>query len=405
LLDKQREAVEGLGAALPPEEFADRRLDIEQVLTGTHSIMATFRYVFTQRRDTKQRAVLDAADLIAAECYRDCMQRANRWRGLSINHYREPPLTYFNAMLSPAAITRRHALNKVGLQLYSELERQLPISLISIPVHDVVGLWTFCSLYHEVGHLLDNDIGLRSELSDALQALAAEGAIGAERVPAWRRWVPEMLADAFGVLLGGAGFGYAIANLLVKPSDDVRDDRLEAHPIDYVRLRMVGAMLRATLVDPLPSAAKEIEDAWTGRYGGPGALAGYVAECDAVARQLLATKLVALNDHALREFAPNLDGDHRRARQLAEWLRDRQADEPAGAAQYPFRLVPGAVQLSVKDVVADHDAQYAAIQQRALEFFASIERPAFLALELPGRRQFLRQLTKGLTFRGLDPEV
>src|SRR5262249_10181450 len=151
-----------------------------------------------------------------------------------LNHFREPPLTYFNAMLSPAAITRRHTLNKVGLQLYSELERQLPISVISIPVHDVVGLWTFCSLYHEVGHLLDNDIGLRAELAGAISALAEQQSLGAARVASWQRWVPEMLADAFGVLLGGAGFGYAMVSLLARSSDEVRTDRLDAHPIDSV---------------------------------------------------------------------------------------------------------------------------------------------------------------------------
>src|SRR5262249_49925961 len=53
LLDRQRTAVAGLAASLPPEDFAARRVDVEQLLTGTHSVMATFRYVFTQRRDSR----------------------------------------------------------------------------------------------------------------------------------------------------------------------------------------------------------------------------------------------------------------------------------------------------------------------------------------------------------------
>ena len=55
--------------AIAQEEFTRKRMALEQSLTGTHSIMATFRYIFAQRDESQQyKKVLDAADLIAAYC-------------------------------------------------------------------------------------------------------------------------------------------------------------------------------------------------------------------------------------------------------------------------------------------------------------------------------------------------
>ena len=64
----------------------------------------------------------------------------------------------------------RHEFRQVGLKLYTDTENNLPISMILIPFHDTIAVWTLCSLYHEVGHLFDNDLNLRDELTTAMTA-------------------------------------------------------------------------------------------------------------------------------------------------------------------------------------------------------------------------------------------
>ncbi|HVG34692.1 MAG TPA: hypothetical protein VM911_16605 [Pyrinomonadaceae bacterium] len=381
LKEQQDEVIESLAPTLPAKEFTEKRGEIEDFLTSTHSIMSVFRYIFSQRNESPHyNLLLDIADLVAAECYIPCIKLSNKWKNLPQDHYREPPLTYLNAMLSPAAITRRHTLSKVGLQLHAELEEQLPISVISLPFHDTVAVWTFCSIYHEVGHLLDNDIGLRKELSAAITAELEKAAPGnqeaAERRVFWEYWVGEMIADAFGVALGGAAFGYAMMNMLFRAPEEIKLLSADKHPNEYVRIFLVIELLRGTKVKALTDAAKEIEDTWRGIYPDIAELAPYVTECKTVAGILLNRKLAALNDHSLIELSPKIEADYKRVDALATWLQF-EVDRPE-PENYPFRLVPAAAQLAVQRVEEDFAKQYEGIEKRSLAFLSLIKRPKFL---------------------------
>src|SRR5215212_5587752 len=64
MLEKQNALIKDMNpdkvAALSRETFTSKRTDLEQLLTGSHSIMATFRYIFSQRDDTQPYAnILD----------------------------------------------------------------------------------------------------------------------------------------------------------------------------------------------------------------------------------------------------------------------------------------------------------------------------------------------------------
>lgn len=404
LQEQQNEAVRRLDPALPADEFTEMRSDIEGILTATHSILATFRFIFAQRNQSPHyKEILDLADLIAADCYLTCIKLANKWRGLPSDHYREPPLTYLNAMLSPVAITRKHTLNKVGLQLYAEVEKQLPISVISLPFHDTVAVSASCSLYHEVGHLLDSDIGLSAELGKIIDAeLKNKGATAARRA-SWKFWIDETIGDCFGVLLGGAAFGYALANMLYKPREDIGTLGEDSHPNEYVRIFLVAALLKSAKVEELTDTAKKIEDAWRDIYGDIANLAQYLPDCEVVADRLLNAKLQALNDHCLIELRPNMKNDHERIDELAVWLRDEVArPEPDN---YPFRFVPAAAQLAAEGVKEEFEKRYEDIQKRALAFVALIDRPKFLDPTgiSPRRKDHLNGLIKKINFRGFQP--
>ncbi|MBV9924085.1 MAG: hypothetical protein JOZ96_03525 [Acidobacteria bacterium] len=399
--------------ALSDEEFAQAREEFEQELTGSHSIMSTFRYIFAQRRDSEQsKRILDAADLFAAYSYLPCIKLANKWRGLPEEHYREPPLIYLNARLSPAAITREHYFGLIGLELYGSLEQQLPISVISLAFHDVAALWTFCSLYHEVGHLLDQDVGLHDELKAALD----ERLQASDRREVWSEWwLREMIADVFGVMLGGAGYARALMSMLYKTNELVTGPTTDVHPSPYVRMFLVGELLRGMKEQPLTEVADQITQEWQAAYGNPTAKwAPFVAECAAVADVLLNTKLKALGgERALLDFvtrpneadqAPDKAADHARVLQLERYLRiDLKRPTPDTSL---LRLVPAAAQLAAANVSANHTAVYEEIQQRALEFAEAIPHKEFLgAGEAQDKHDdFLDDFLGRLKFGSLDIE-
>jgi hypothetical protein len=399
LLKEQKEVLARLHPSLTLEEFAEKRSDIEKTLTGTHSILATFNYIFSQRdKSPEYKFLLDIADIIAAKCYLPCIKLANKWRGLPLEHFREPPLVYFNAMLSPAAITRSHAVNQVGLKMYGELEHLLPISIISLPFHDRAALWTYCSIYHEVGHLLDNDIGLR----DNLENIVTKDLPESDRKRFWQLWLREMIADAFGVLLGGVAFGYALFTMLLKSAEDIRSFTTDKHTNDYVRIFLLGALLRATKVEPLAMAAGEIEQEWSGFYGQPAELSSYTNECERVANILLGEELEVLKGHKLVEFASTLSTDYQKTLDLSKWLRD--VDQRPDPNTFPLQLVPAAAQMAAHDVRDNFAESYDDIQKRALDYLAKIKPPTFLdsSLESKEHQSYVRGMIKDLKFTMLN---
>jgi hypothetical protein len=401
--------LEKLNPELPHEVFMQTRTNIETFLTSSNSIMATFRYIFAQRDDSPDdKKMLDIADLVAAYCYKACMEMANNWRGLPLEYYREPPLTYLNAMLSPAAISRRHDLKQIGLKLYTDTENRLPISVISLPFHDTVAIWTFCSLYHEVGHLLDNDLGLRDELTKAvLNALKENNDSDAEAVTRqtlWEFWMGEMLADAFGVLIGGAAYGYSLLGMLFRSNKEVGELSGDKHPNEHVRAHLLASLLKQTGVEPLAGAAAQITDLWSEAYGEIPSLEPHVNECDVVAHALLTTKLDALKNKeadsqtfALIDFGYNLAVEHKKIEALAGWLLDQGArPEPKN---YSFRLIPAAAQLAVTGVTSDFVNRYQSIQQKTLAYLQEVPHDRFLAgPNTPARQQYLDRLIGDVSF-------
>jgi hypothetical protein len=409
-------------AAMAQEEFTGKRQQLEQSLTGTHSIMATFRYIFSQRDETQPyKRILDAADLVAAYSYLPCMKIANRWREEPDEHYREPPLIYLNAKLSPAAITRRHFFGLIGLELQGEEELQLPISVISISFHDTAAFWTLSSIYHEVGHVLDQDLGLRAELGPILTAKLA----ASQNKNLWAKtWLGEMIADVFGVLLGGAGFAYALMNMLFKTRAEVVEANEGVHPNSYLRMLLVCAMLRRTGVDQLKAVAEAIAADWMLLYGEPPQWKAFVDECATVAEVLLTEPLATLGkkngprEKCLLDFArhtaefknaPDLLDDYQRAQALAKFLlTGEETNDFTIAMEQPeslIRLVPAAAQLAMLKLNPTRQDEFDLLHKTALDFLLGIEHEQFLAdPESPEHDAFIDRLIDGLDFSSLKIE-
>jgi hypothetical protein len=390
---------EELEAAADDDELAYRRARLEEELGGAHGLMAIFRYILAQRLDTdRYRSALDAADLIAADCYRSCIGAALNWRVLEEGQFRVPPLTFLNARISAQALTREKTFKAFGFDLESpEKQLKLPFSFVSLRYHDTEALWSFCTIYHEIGHLLDQDLGLAYELGELLDA--AQG-IDPQRASAWKLWLKEAIGDAFGVLLGGAGFAYALANILFLPAGEVLQSPLSVHPPPYLRIFLLGALLRHTAVTELEEVAHDLEASWQSIYTAPPDLqVPFLVDCPAVAELLLNTHLRRrLRVHRLRDLVPSLRQDHDKVLSLEQHLRcGAQAPDPV---TFPMRLAPAAARLAVHKVQAQHASAYADIHRRALAFARSIPHDAIMApggLDAPQKR-YLRELARNVRF-------
>lgn len=413
LLSKQTERMKVFddpdqAGAIAQAEFAERRADVELGLTGTHSIMATFQYVFDQRASmANYAAALNAADLIAAYCYLPCMKMANEWKGSPQGSFREPPLTYLNARATPFSVMRHKSLDILGLKLYEATESKLPIPIISLSFHNTVVFWTYCSLYHEVGHLLDQDLGLRAALEGPLQQCLGDS-VNKNR---WGQWLKEIIADVFGVLLGGSGFAYSLMGLLFNaPEEVIGVSGTAEHPNSYVRMLFVSTLLRHTNVPALGDVAGEIEATWRTLYAPPDSLKTLVEEGEKVAEAMLDTPLDILGGRCLRDFArgnehdsnaPDSRRDHAQVLKLAEFLRF-ELDRPTPHESL-IRLVPAAAQMALRLVESNYADLSADIHQRALEFIAALPHPDFLGEDsAKGHEEYMAKLIENFNFTAPD---
>ena len=404
LQEKQEELLPQLSPALPPGQFAEVYWRLVNQTAGINDLWSIFRHIIAQHQDKLLKPLLDAADLVAANCYLTCLQQARTWGLLEEEQFREPPLVYLEAEVSPATASRGMRVEALGFPLRHYRDMRLPIPIVVLPFDHAGSLWLFCSLHHEVGHNLDQDLKLRRELKQLLtKRLQAEN-VPRERLAMWQQWAGEVLADAFGVLLGGAGFGHSLASLLLvlAPLFTVLNPG-DKHPHHHVRVYLVASMLRLCGVPGLTEAADLIVRNWDASQK-PSWIEPYVKDSDIVAKVSLNQPLEPLGNRALREVVPDLAGDTDRANRLARYLSTgfKRDPDPKQWPPFPHRLVPVAAQLAFmeKDTPTANDLDE--VQKRALQYLRDIPRPRWLGDG--GRREFLRTLTHGLDFNLEDTE-
>lgn len=405
LLKRQDDLVSALQPDQPPAQFAATYANLLAEVAGAQGLWRVFRIIFDQRLDQRVRRQLDAADLVAENCYRPCIDQARAWE-LITGEFREPPLVCLAAGTSALTASRgveTQALTaELGMDVGKYRALRLPIPIIVLPSDQIDSLWLFSTLQHEVGHNLDQDLrsqgqGMRlgDELRRRMLVQMSQAGVPADRRQVWQRWTEEMLADTFGVLLGGAGFAYALTSLLLPPAARQTSVKIDDdHPDGFVRVYLIALLLRRCGVPQLTNAAEWIQQRWEATPK-PADVASYQAQADGVAALLIDTPLDVIGQRPLRALVPTLADDVRRAEELAAALH--QGIDPQPDAGFPKRLVPSAAQIALTLVDTPSVEALTALHERALQYLLALPRPAFLGDDGPSSR-FMRQLTRDIRF-------
>jgi hypothetical protein len=221
----------------------------------------------------------------------------------------------------------------------------------------------------------------------------------------------EMIADAFGVLLGETAYVECLAELLFVPNSLARALSLSGttHPPAYVRLFLATAMLREATQGDVGAVtrAQELEAMWMERYGPPDGLSALVEACPKVAQALLMTPLTFTDvngqvaRHPLTAFAGLSADDRQNVDRMARFLRSGTGMTEDERKKFPYRLIPAAAQVARRAITTNIDTAYADLQRRALAAVEAVKRPQFLApaedaASPAAREPHLRQLSRSL---------
>lgn len=390
------------------EQFLSNYRQVERALAHTHGVAAVFRHLLAQRHGPDQYvAALTATDIVSADCYQECVERAAALGALDPTRCRVPPLTYLSSDGSPAAYTRANTIELLGFRLSGEKEKLLPVPVISLPFHYVPTVWMYGALYHEVGHLMDNELGLRAQIARALgEPLSAAGHDGSRRAQ-WKEWAAELIADSFGIMLGGLGYALTLALLLQAEATEVLSVPVTAYPPRLVRIVLVTTILERLGPPAWVSAAHELRTSWLALYPEHAQLRPLLADLAWVVPMLLDTELGSrAHPYSLKAFALRVEAN---CDEVEEMLRlalylETGFDRPRQRmAHFRNRLVLAASQIA-RSRVTD-PAALAGIHERALEFILSSPQ-GYLAVDdrLSGEREaVLRQIAAAIDYE--SPQV
>lgn len=283
---------------------------------------------------------------------------------------------------------------------------RLPIPIILLPSDHLNSCWLFSALHHEVGHNLDQDLRTPDgkRISEEISTYLGARFSATERRMVWTQWSAEIVADAFGVLLGGAGFACTLTTLLLGqplPAEVMTND---PHPDNLVRLRLLEALLRRLGVPQLDAIAGWVKQQRL-TLPIPTGANEFLGECDGAAEIVFATGLDALRGQPLSALVPTLAADAKLIEELAAYLLSPRPDHQLNPALLEHRMIPAAAQLAVAQLATPSVAKLESIHKSALIILASIEHPPLLGTGQVGRNEqslpnadFLSQLVDEIQF-------
>jgi hypothetical protein len=229
---------------------------LERRILAALQIWESYRSKFALRIQDELRDSLRLIDELAWQAYVPAHDAAVASGRLDAERPRLPPLVFANTRWSPFARSREQAyeldestgvLRNIGD--FDRYLRTIPVPLIGIPWYQATHLPDAVFVGHEVGHIVEEDLGLDADLRSALKAALAPHA--AARAEVWsRHWRSEVFADVYGVLATGPAFAQTLVDQLRGAPDigtEKQPDKMgrwSDYPPRWLRVRLVCEALR-----------------------------------------------------------------------------------------------------------------------------------------------------------------
>ena len=243
-------------------------------------------------------------------------------RAMAAERVRQSPLVFPNVRWSPFARSRAQAyeLDETGADPHALADlddwlRAMPVPLVGIPWYQMAHLPEAVFIGHEVGHLVEEDLGLEGDLAGAIESKLATAP--EQRRAAWsRHWRSEVFADVYGVLTTGSAYVAALLDLLGGDSGLVETElqpqasrpvgqEWSSYPTRAIRAQLVCEVLRqlpAGAPDPalLATLADEHRTRWSTAYPAH-AMPEYVDDIPGVVAALLSSPLPAFGERPVTD--------------------------------------------------------------------------------------------------------
>jgi hypothetical protein len=305
----------------------DRIGSVDRRIMDLHRLWGFFRAKFALRYVPWLEAPLVTADDLAWDCYSPVQ------KFVAADRRREPPLVYFTGGTSPFLMPRGTPYvveplpdGSMREPEFTEAVRLVPVALIGLPWFQVDHLPDASLIAHEVGHAVEQDLGL----GDRVRTLI-EDAVPADRRCAWSAWSAEVFADVYGTLCCGSGFARALMALLaVHPRQVNGEVRTAAawgsYPTRTLRVLLTTAVLDRLGVQP---ADQSVADAWLAAYPDR-PLTEYEADAGPVAAALVNGPYEALGRSGLTAIIGYSNADELVVSGLAKRLLNRLTLDEGG---------------------------------------------------------------------------
>lgn len=184
-----------------------------------------FYFELFGQRQTRFGPWLLACDRIALDCY----QVAFLNTGVAKPIPAPAPFCYLRTGFAPATFRRAIPLRRLG-QLLN------PFPLVQLPYHRLVNPWTLGAVLHEIGHNLQNDLGLARAVPSAVAAALSGAGLPREVAATWTRWNRESFADLVGLRLGGPKIVGSLFDVIGRSPDTAFGYvPNKPHPTPYLR--------------------------------------------------------------------------------------------------------------------------------------------------------------------------
>lgn len=229
---------------------------LDQSIVWLQRLWTYIQARFDQRDDPDPRVgqVLRAADEVIWSCYHQVFARA-RVLGADVEHG-PPPLAFIEPEYSPVALPAGQPLPTYlelppGLDVLGDEFKTLPLPVVRLPPWCLDAPWWLIYLAHEVGHHVQNDLGLVRFFREQMAAAAEETGLDPEDHARWGSWGQEIFADLFSVMMAGPWALRALAEAVWAEAQTMTRYTHPGYPPDVVRLALMAeAARRLGIADP-----------------------------------------------------------------------------------------------------------------------------------------------------------